>query len=142
MRAARMADGARARRHLLLPALEALQARAGWISEGGLNYVCTRLSVPPAEAWGVATFYALLSTTPRPKRVLHVCDDIACKCRGADELIESLIKRVGPPHAHGPDGDHVVVPNDEVVWMRSPCLGLCDHAPAAFYQEAGAKPVE
>ena len=50
----------RALRHLLLPALRALQGRVGWISEGGLGYVCDRLNVPPADAWGVATFYALL----------------------------------------------------------------------------------
>ena len=51
---------AREQRHLLLPALQALQARVGWISETGLEYVCARLGVPPADAWGVATFYALL----------------------------------------------------------------------------------
>lgn len=73
---------ARDLRHLLVPALQALQRRIGWISEGGMGYVCLRLSVPPAEAWGVATFYALLATSPRPKRVLHVCDDIACRARG------------------------------------------------------------
>ena len=55
----------RERRRELLPALQALQARVGWISEGGLGYVCERLSVPPAEAWAVATFYAMLATTPR-----------------------------------------------------------------------------
>src|SRR5690348_8099041 len=75
----------RSRRHLLLPALRALVARVGWISETGLDYVCTRLDVAPAEAWGVATFYSLLATTPRPRRVLHVCDDIACRCKGAAE---------------------------------------------------------
>src|SRR5215831_17443540 len=80
----------RAQRQMLLPALRALQARAGWISEGGLGYVCDRLNVPPADAWGVATFYALLATEPRPPRVVHVCDDIACKCRGADRLIADL----------------------------------------------------
>ena len=37
---------AREQRDLLLPALHALQARVGWISEGGLTYVCQRLSVP------------------------------------------------------------------------------------------------
>ena len=58
----------REKRHLLLPALQALQARVGWVSEGGLSYVCERLSVPPAEAWGVATFYALIATEPRPQR--------------------------------------------------------------------------
>ncbi len=127
----------REKRHLLLPALQALQARVGWISESGLNYVCLRLNVPPADAWGVATFYALLSTTPRAKRVLHVCDDIVCRCKGALEIIDHLEKTVGPALAHEPAGDHVHVP--ESSWLRSPCLGLCDQAPAAFLQAAGAE---
>jgi NADH-quinone oxidoreductase subunit F len=112
----------RARRHLLLPALQAIQRRVGWISDGGLGYICDRLNVPPADAWGVATFYALLATSPRPPRVVHVCDDIACKCRGADALIGAL-----------PPGDG---------WHRSPCLGKCDQAPAAFVTEAGEHPRE
>ncbi|MDE3127301.1 MAG: NAD(P)H-dependent oxidoreductase subunit E, partial [Gemmatimonadota bacterium] len=132
----------RDRRHQLLPALQALQARVGWISEGGLAYVCERLDVPPADAWGVATFYALLSTTPRAKRVLHVCDDVACKCRGADALAAELEAKFGPPHAHGPDADHADVPDDAATWVRSPCLGMCDHAPAALVQQFGERPTE
>src|SRR5262249_54858582 len=133
---------AREQRHLLLPALRALQERVGWISETGLEYVCLRLGVPPADAWGVATFYALLSTTPRPRRVLHVCDDVACRARGAAAVCERLEREVGPAHAHGPDGDHVELDSNGAVWMRSPCLGFCDHAPAAFLQQAGESPRE
>jgi NADH-quinone oxidoreductase subunit F len=133
---------ARARRHLLLPALQAVQSRVGWISEGALGYVCTRLDVPPADAWGVATFYALLATTPRPRRVLHVCDDIACRCRGAVELAAELERQVGPPLAHAPDDGHVVIGDEDIAWMRSPCLGLCDRAPAAFHSVAGERPSE
>ena len=131
---------ARARRHLLLPALIALQERVGWLSEGGLNYLCERLTVPPADAWGVATFYALLATSPRPRRVLHVCDDIACRARGARELTAELERTVGPALAHAPESDHVVVDAAQACWMRSPCLGLCDHAPAGFLTEAGVHP--
>ena len=144
-RDAHVAFGGRERRelrHLLLPALQALQSRVGWISEGGLEYVCRRLDVPPADAWGVATFYALLSTTPRPRRVLHVCDDVVCRCQGAQELIAELERTVGPAHTHGPNGDHVTLDDRGAVWMRSPCLGMCDHAPAAFLRQAGESPVE
>jgi NADH-quinone oxidoreductase subunit F len=45
-------DEVRARRDLLLPALHAAQDRVGWVSRGALNYICKRLIVPPAEAWG------------------------------------------------------------------------------------------
>src|SRR5215472_461640 len=129
----------RARRHLLLPALQALQARMGWISEGGLAYVCDRLNVPPADAWGVATFYALLATSPRPKRVVHVCDDIACKCRGADAVVAELEQSV-------PSAPSVPRPSDvgprPSEWRRSPCLGLCDQSPAAYVTIAGEQPRE
>jgi NADH-quinone oxidoreductase subunit F len=130
---------ARGRRHLLLPALRAAQDRVGWISEGALNYICQRLTVPPADAWGVATFYALFSTTPRPRQVIHVCDDIACKCRGADALIPKIMHALGPEH-HAPTGDHIEV--SEVAWVRSPCLGMCDQAPAILVQQFGAEPRE
>src|SRR6187549_1420794 len=65
-----------AQRHLLLPALHAIQDRIGWVSEGALDYVCRRLTVPPAEAWGVVSFYHLFSTEPRAPVVAHVCDDL------------------------------------------------------------------
>jgi NADH-quinone oxidoreductase subunit F len=129
----------RERRHLLLPALQALQSRAGFITEGGLGYVCERLGVPPAEAWGVATFYAMLATSPRPRRVVHVCDDIACRAKGAVKLCESIGKTHGPPLSHEPGVDHVVLDRERPAWMHSPCLGLCDVAPAALVVEAGER---
>src|SRR5262245_20449120 len=73
---------ARSQRDLLLPVLLAVQARLGWVSQGALNYISRRLSVPPAEAFAVASFYHLLSIERRAPVVAHVCDDIACRTRG------------------------------------------------------------
>ena len=81
-------------RHLLLPALQALQARVGWISKGGLGYICDRLNVPPADAWGVATFYALLATSPRPRRVV-------ARLR-RHRLQVPRRRRASPPRSSGP----------------------------------------
>jgi NADH-quinone oxidoreductase subunit F len=111
----------RARRTLLLPALHALQRRVGWISEGGLNYVSERLTVPPAEAYGVATFYAMFSVEPQPATVVHVCDDLACRVSGGRELLERCAELRGAAD---------VVP--------SPCLGLCERAPAVLVQRSGS----
>ena len=68
-------------RHWLLPALHAAQDRVGWVSRGALNHICRRLGVPPAEAWGVVTFYHLLSTTPSPPAEGE--GEAARACRGA-----------------------------------------------------------
>ena len=118
---------ARGRRHLLLPALHAVQESVGWISEGALNHIAQRLSVPPADVYGVATFYAMFATEPRAPRIVHVCDDIACGPAGGEAMIERLTAELGAESA-----------GEKTCWVRSPCLGLCERAPAALVQQAGA----
>jgi NADH-quinone oxidoreductase subunit F len=103
----------RPRRHLLLPALRAAQRRAGWVSEGALAYASRRLEVAPADAYGVATFYHLLSLEELPPDVTHVCTDLACALKGA----------TGGAHP-------------------TACLGLCDVAPASLRTIAGEQPRE
>ncbi|WP_410580819.1 NAD(P)H-dependent oxidoreductase subunit E [Amycolatopsis sp. lyj-108] len=109
-------------RDQLLPALHAVNDRIGWISQGALNHICRRLNVPPAEAFGVASFYALFSLKERPPRVVHVCTDLACRVNGAEALCDKLSETAG---AAG------------FTWHRSPCLGVCERAPAALAFEAG-----
>jgi NADH-quinone oxidoreductase subunit F len=130
--ASRGGHATRARRSELLPALHAVQDRIGWISQPALNYISRRLAVPPADAYGVATFYALYATKPRPPVVAHVCDDIACRLAGAERICEDLGRSVGPEGEAARDG--------RIGWLRSPCLGLCDLAPAALITRAGDPP--
>ncbi|MFM9498524.1 NADH-ubiquinone oxidoreductase-F iron-sulfur binding region domain-containing protein [Streptomyces galilaeus] len=124
LRWARGGREARDRRDLLLPGLHAVNDRVGWISEGALDYLCRRLTVPPAEAYGVATFYAMFSVRPRPATVLHVCTDLACTAAGAQDLCAGIEAGLGPG-----SGVHV---------ERGPCLGLCERAPATLAVRAGA----
>jgi len=113
---ARGGQALRSRRDLLLPVLHALQDEVGWVSRGGLEYACRRLNVPPADAYGVATFYDRFTLDAQPPLTVTVCDDVVCKCNGADDLLRAL-------------GDAAV--------RRSPCLGLCDRAPAARMERSG-----
>ncbi|WP_445519953.1 NAD(P)H-dependent oxidoreductase subunit E [Streptomyces sp. NEAU-174] len=130
LRWARGGREARERRDLLLPGLHALNDRVGWISEGGLDYLCRRLTVPPAEGYGVATFYAMFAVKPRPATVVHVCTDLACAARGSARVCAELERDVGPAGSAG----------SGAVWQPSPCLGLCERAPAALAIRAGETP--
>jgi NADH-quinone oxidoreductase subunit F len=118
---------ARERRQLLLPVLHALQRRAGWISPGGMNYAARRLDVPPAEAFGVASFYGMFATEPRPENVVHVCDDIVCRTNGAEAVCAAFERTRGPAGTG---------------WVRSNCLGLCERAPAVLLSQSGERPFE
>jgi NADH-quinone oxidoreductase subunit F len=130
----RAAFATASRRDLLLPVLHAIQSRAGWISPGALNYLALRMNLPPAEIHGVASFYAMLSLSPRAPIVARVCDDIACLTRGADELCAELEKNLGPAGSSNAQKN--------TTWLRSPCLGLCERAPAALISAAGETPCE
>ena len=128
---------ARGRRHLLITVLHAVQERVGWISPGTLDYLAERLTVPPAESYGVASFYAMFRTTPSPGAVVHVCDDVACAVAGAEELCAEMTRRFGR------EGTEAVFSGTAlngagVTWQRSPCLGKCDRGSAALIQRAGA----
>ena len=112
----------RERRHFLLPALHALQNAEGWISPGGVNYVAEVLGVPPADIFGVASFYDMFRVEP-PEHdgdTVHVCVDAACQVAGYDDLVDSL--RAGGRHVH-----------------LGPCLGQCERAPAMFIQAVGGR---
>jgi NADH-quinone oxidoreductase subunit F len=144
---------ARERRHLLLPVLHAVQERMGWISPGALDHICARLTIPPAEAYGVASFYALFRTTPAAATVVHVCDDLACQVDGAERLCEDLERRFGPEGSPGANGASATgaaatgaaatgaaATGAGLSWQRSPCLGQCDRGSAALIQHAGPVP--
>ncbi|MEV6238463.1 NAD(P)H-dependent oxidoreductase subunit E [Lentzea sp. NPDC051838] len=111
-------------RDQLLPALHAVNDRVGWISQGALNHICRVLHIPPAEAYGVASFYSLFSLSERPAKITHVCVDLACQVNGAKALCDRLTDELGPAGVKSG-------------WLRSPCLGVCEKAPAALAFEAG-----
>ena len=119
-------------RDLLLPVLHAIQSRIGWISPGAVNYVAMRMDLPPAEIYGVASFYAMFSLELRAPVVAHVCDDIACLARGAGRLCAELENALGP--ARQPASVN------GAAWQRTPCLGLCERAPAALITASGEPP--
>jgi NADH-quinone oxidoreductase subunit F len=125
---------ARAQRHLLLPVLHAVQDRIGWISPGALDHIGARLTIPPAEAYGVASFYALFRTSPSPADVVHVCDDLACRVNGVEQMCEQMERRFGA------EGTEAGSNGIGVTWQRSPCLGQCDRGSAAMIQHAGTHP--
>lgn len=110
-------DGAtEGRRDLVLPALHAVHDAVGWISAGAINEIARRLHVAPAEVHGVATFYGNFSFEPAPRRTVRVCEDLACTLDGPVTMpLGSADER----------------------YVTSPCLGLCDQAPARLVTIGG-----
>jgi len=115
----------------LLPALHAAQRAQGWLSEEVAAEVAAALGVPLAEVHGVIEFYTLFYARPVGNTIVRVCGDPTCALRGADRIIEGLCRASGIDEG-GTSRDGTITVE------RVPCLGLCDHAPAALVDDCVA----
>ena len=109
----------------LLPALHAAQKIYGWISEPVATQISKSLHVPLADIHGVIEFYSLFYNEPIGKRIIRVCTDQACALKGGDGLLNHLCQ-----HYDIKPGQTT---RDQALTIEaSPCLGLCEQAPAAL----------
>jgi NADH-quinone oxidoreductase subunit F len=119
----------------LLPALHAAQSVYGWVSEAVAEEIAKTLRVPLADVHGVIEFYSLFYNEPTSKRVIRVCTDVACALKGGDGILHHLCSHHGLEPGHSkPDLSLTIEP--------SPCLGLCEHAPAVLTMDDGRWTIE
>ncbi len=109
----------------LIPALQAIQERLGWLPREELVALSRDVHRPLYEIEGLISFYPHFRTDP-PKRVaLHVCHDLSCWLQGADQRIAALRERYGA--------------DTEVELVEVSCIGRCDAAPAVAINERPAR---
>jgi NADH-quinone oxidoreductase subunit F len=110
-------------RTALLPALHAAQELYGYLPEAVAAEIAQDLGVSLAEVGGVIEFYTLFYSHPPGRTLLHVCTDPSCALAGGEAVLTAVCQHLGiGPGETSPDGASTV--------ERSPCLGLCEHAPA------------
>src|SRR5512133_223272 len=112
----------------LLPALHAAQRVYGWLSEPVAAEIARALNVPLVDVHGVIEFYTLFYNEPVGKRIIRVCVDPACALKGADKVLHHLCSH----HDVQPGG---TTADGSVTIEASPCLGLCEQAPAALVND-------
>jgi NADH:ubiquinone oxidoreductase subunit F (NADH-binding)/NADH:ubiquinone oxidoreductase subunit E len=108
----------------LIPALNAIQARLGWLPREELEELARDTRRPRYEIEGLISFYPHFRTEPPTKVALHACHDLPCWLRGGEERIAELRER------YGADSD--------VELVEVSCLGRCDIAPAVAVNERPA----
>jgi NADH-quinone oxidoreductase subunit E len=79
----------------LIHALQDLQETFHYLPVPGVAAVCRHLGVPLARAFSVATFYRAFSLSPKGDVVIRVCTGTACHIRGAQVLVDDLVKELG-----------------------------------------------
>jgi NADH:ubiquinone oxidoreductase subunit F (NADH-binding)/NADH:ubiquinone oxidoreductase subunit E len=105
----------------LIPALQAIQERVGWLPREELVALSRDVRRPLYEIEGLISFYPHFRTEPPAPVQLHACRDLACWLRGGGEQAAALRQQ------HGADPG--------VEFTEVSCLGRCDIAPAVSVNE-------
>ena len=79
----------------LIPALQYVQQRSGFLSGEALTAVAQHLRIAEAKVFGVASFYSLFRLKPRGRNQITVCRGTACHVQGSATLLENLEKMLG-----------------------------------------------
>lgn len=107
----------------LVPILQAVQEEYRYLPEEVMAFVATSLRIPPAQVYGVATFYAHFALQPKGKYIVRLCDGTACHVKKSIPILEALRKRLNLDENRITTGDMLFTV--ETV----SCLGACGLAP-------------
>jgi NADH-quinone oxidoreductase subunit E len=106
----------------LIPLLQGVQSKLGYISQEAVEAVSDALGISLSEVYGVATFYSEFRLFKPGDHLVKVCLGTSCYLKGGRELLERLTRYLRiPPGRTTPDGRFSL----ETV----ACLGCCSRSP-------------
>lgn len=107
----------------LMPILEEIQKKYGYIPLEVQELVSKQIGIPVAEIYGVVTFYNFFSLTPKGKYVIGVCLGTACYVKNSQNIIDKFqdLLKIKPGETTD-DGLFTI----EAIR----CMGACALAPA------------
>ena len=112
----------------LLDILRAVERQIGFVPDAAVDALASELGMPRVDVAGVVSFYSFLSTEPRGRVVIRLCDDVPDRMQGADlvgaGLEEELGIRFGETTADG-----------LFTLQHVSCIGMSDQAPAALFND-------
>lgn len=106
----------------LIPLLQDVQEREGFLSRESITEISNYLNLPASKIYGVATFYNQFRFQKPGKYQIQVCRGTACHVKGSGKVLEAIIHELEiQPGETSRDG----VFSLEVV----ACIGACGLAP-------------
>jgi NADH-quinone oxidoreductase subunit E len=106
----------------LIMVLQDIQRQYRYLPIEALRITATKMSLPIAQIYGVATFYRAFSLKPKGKHHICVCTGTACHVRQAPVIVENLGYLLGiKPGETTADG--------EISYETVNCMGACALGP-------------
>lgn len=113
----------------VIPLLQEIQRRHGYLSEEIVEAVAEEIKLPLARLYGVATFYSQFRFSPIGKYLIKVCKGTACHVAGAEKVYSIISEKLGIVEGQTTD--------DGLFTLESvACLGCCSLAPVVMINDS------
>ncbi len=112
----------------MMDIVRAVQEEFGQVSAEAQEAIAKNVSCTRVEVEGVVSFYAFLSKKPKGKVVIRLCNDIIDEMKGSGRVANALREELGIDFGE-------TTPDGKISLEWTPCIGLCDHAPAALVND-------
>ena len=112
----------------LIPLLQAAQRDYSYIPETAIQYISDIVGIPPAQIYGVITFYTQFRLKPLGKYLLRICNGTACHVNGSKLMGQVIEDELGIQVAQTTE--------DGLFTLQSvACLGCCSLSPVMMINE-------
>ena len=112
----------------LLDIVRGVQEQLGHVPGEAIRAIASEVGCPRVDVESVVTFYAFFGKERRGKVVIRVCDDIIDRMAGVEQVIRTFEDELGIRAGQ-------TTPDGAISLEKTPCIGMCDQAPAALVNE-------
>ncbi|GAB4528708.1 MAG: NAD(P)H-dependent oxidoreductase subunit E [Roseibium sp.] len=115
-------------RHRMLDILREVQDRFRCIAPATMDVIARETGLTRIEVEGVASFYSFLSLSPKGRVTIRLCDDIVDRYAGLEAVVSAFEEVLGI-------GIGETSADGAFSLEYTPCIGMCDQAPAAMVND-------
>lgn len=113
---------------MLMHVMQEAQLIYGYLPYEVQVMIAEGMDVPVEKVYGVSTFYAQFSLSPKGKYKISVCLGTACYVKGSQELLDEICAQLGiGPDECSADGKYSL--------EACRCIGACGLAPVMMINE-------
>jgi NADH:ubiquinone oxidoreductase subunit E len=102
----------------ILEYFHSVQKEHNYLPPEAIREAAKAFGVSEAQAYGTATFYSYLSTTPRGRYIIRTCESAPCHIAGADKIISRLETELGIKTGQ-------TTPDGKFTLELTECVGQC-----------------
>ncbi|RJP61065.1 MAG: NADH-quinone oxidoreductase subunit NuoE [Ignavibacteriales bacterium] len=115
-------------RTALMPILQAIQKKHKYVSDFAQQEIARLLGIHPVEVYSVISFYSFLTSEPKGRNIVRLCQTITCDLAGKANVANAIERELGIKFGE-------TTKDKRITLEYANCLGMCDQGPAMIVND-------